>query len=58
MPRPFLGMMFRCCNVYARIYRNPEGTAYDGKCPRCMTPVRIRIDKHAGTTRSRFFETR
>lgn len=51
--RPFLGIQFACCAVYARIYPNREQDAYQGNCPRCGKPVTIRIG--AGGTRDRFF---
>ena len=51
--KKFLGVYFACCHVYARIYKNKTGTAYEGRCPRCGRRVRARIGK-GGTTR-RFF---
>lgn len=41
----FLGIMFKCCNVYVRIYKNKEGTAYVGCCPKCYNKVRVPIGK-------------
>lgn len=52
-PRPFLGVNFQRCRVYGRLYRNAEGTAYTGKCPRCGHYYRVAIG-HGGT-RQRFF---
>ncbi|WP_145260765.1 hypothetical protein [Calycomorphotria hydatis] len=54
-PRPHIGMMMRCCNVYTRIYRDVNGDAFSGHCPRCAKPVRIQIVKEGGSS-SRFFE--
>jgi len=52
-PRKFLGIMFRCCNIYQRIYKNKEGTAYEGRCPRCGKLAYIEIG--GGGTTHRFF---
>jgi hypothetical protein len=54
--RKFLGILFACCNVYARAYINREQTAYAGRCPRCGKPVEVRIAP--GGTDSRFFSAR
>lgn len=51
--RPFLGIHFRCCGVYARIYLNRNSTAYEGRCPKCLRPVRVGIAPHG--TSARFF---
>ncbi len=51
--RRFLGIRFDCCKAYARVYINSDGTAYEGRCPRCMRPVRFIIG--SGGTDSRFF---
>lgn len=51
--KPFLGIMFECCNMYARIYRNKEGTHYEGRCPKCGRPLKVKIGD--GGTGQRFF---
>ena len=51
--RTYLGIMFNCCNVYGRIYKNKEGTAYVGRCPKCMRSVKVAVGN--GGTDRRFF---
>lgn len=53
-PRPFLGVLFKCCHVYARIYLNRHGTAYSGGCPKCGKRLTVRAVK--GGSSSRFWE--
>ena len=52
--RPWLAVMWRCCSVYNRVYRNQTATAYEGACPRCGRTVRVAIG--LGGTDARFFE--
>ena len=42
--RPYINLLFRCCNVYVRIYLNAQGTAFSGHCPRCCARARIAVD--------------
>lgn len=52
--RPFLGIHFVCCDVYARIYVNRDRSAYAGHCPKCRRPVTVRIGP--GGSNARFFQ--
>jgi hypothetical protein len=52
--KEFLGIHFVRCGTYGRIYKNHEGTAYTGHCPRCMHPIRVRIGPSG--TGNRFFK--
>ena len=39
--RPFLGVMFECCNVYVRVYLDKDGEFYNGRCPSCLRTLRF-----------------
>lgn len=45
--------MFECCSIYQRIYRDPSGESYQGRCPRCLRSVRFRVAPNG--TRVRVF---
>ena len=51
--RQFLGMYFKCCRVYSRIYINKQQTAFVGWCPRCASKVEVKISPSGSD--SRFF---
>ena len=52
--KKFLGLKFTCCGAYSRVYINRDGTAYEGRCPKCLKHVRLAIGE--GGTDNRFFE--
>jgi hypothetical protein len=54
--RPFLSIHFACCGVYQRVYRDADGKAYRGRCPRCAQPVTFAVG--AGGTSARSFIVR
>ena len=51
--RPYISILFTCCNAYLRIYRNSDATAYRGNCPHCGRSVTLRIGPNG--TPCRFF---
>jgi len=52
--RPWVSIRWTCCSTYSRLYRNQDATAYQGACPKCARPVRLRVGP--GGTNTRFFE--
>ena len=49
--RPYIGILFDCCGVYARVYRRADRPIYRGRCPKCLRAVRVRVGKDGVTTR-------
>ena len=41
--RPYVSILFECCNVYARVYRRPDQLYYRGRCPKCLRAVKLRV---------------
>lgn len=54
--RRWIGIVFECCQVYARVYRAPSATSYQGRCPKCLREVRLQVGP--GGTDLRFFSAR
>jgi hypothetical protein len=50
-PRLFIGVHFKCCNVYARIYRAAADAFYSGVCPKCAARVRAAVGADGTTAR-------
>lgn len=49
----WLGVLFRCCNAYGRMYLNAGEGRYVGHCPKCRSEVRAVVGE--GGTNRRFF---
>ncbi|MBL8889880.1 MAG: hypothetical protein JNL67_07860 [Planctomycetaceae bacterium] len=43
--RPFVGINFKCCRVYWRIYLAANGKRYSGHCPKCGFPVQVEVSQ-------------
>ncbi len=54
--RPYLGVMFDCCRVYQRVYRDRDGSTYRGRCPRCLRTITFVVGPDG--TQSRVFRAR
>lgn len=53
--RPWLGMHWKCCHVYSRVYLNHAETHFAGNCPRCGAPARIRAVRGGGGSDAQFW---
>ena len=51
--KPFVGVIFKCCHIYSRIYINKQGTAFVGWCPKCGAKMEILISPTG--SKSNFF---
>ncbi|MAG56834.1 MAG: hypothetical protein CMJ83_11125 [Planctomycetes bacterium] len=54
--RAWIGILFECCGVYARIYRASKASAYRGRCPRCLSTITLSVGD--GGTDTRQFRAR
>lgn len=52
-PKPYLRIYFSCANAYTRAYRNPEGSAYIARCPKCGLSKRFIVGP-GGTEQRQF----
>jgi len=51
--REFVGIIFKCCRAYGRIYINKKKDSFVGFCPKCGAKVTVEISPHG--SKSRFF---
>jgi hypothetical protein len=41
--RPHIGIIFKCCRIYSRIYLNKKGDAFVGWCPKCAAKLEVKV---------------
>lgn len=41
--RPHIGILFKCCHIYSRIYLNKRGNAFVGWCPKCAARLEVKV---------------
>ena len=51
LERPFLRVVFECCNIYQRIYRDRSEQYYVGRCPRCLRSITFKIASNGTAVR-------
>jgi len=49
--RPFVGVHFKCCHVYQRLYLNAAGTEFVGWCPKCAAKSVVKVSPTGSKTR-------
>lgn len=49
--RPWIGVLFECCGVYLRIFREPRIDRYEGRCPSCGRQVVVRVGSDGTSSR-------
>lgn len=54
--RPHIGIFFRCCRIYSRIYLNHRRTAFVGWCPRCAAKIEVKVSPTGSPNRFFFAE--
>ncbi len=52
--RPFIGIVFKCCRIYSRIYLNKKGDAFVGWCPKCSAKMEVLVSP-VGSSNKFFF---
>lgn len=52
--KSWLGIWFRCCHTYGRLYKDPTCRTYVGRCPKCGAQARAKVG--SGGTNRRLFE--
>ncbi|UCC80742.1 MAG: hypothetical protein JSW64_05125 [Candidatus Zixiibacteriota bacterium] len=53
--KEFIGVIFKCCKKYSRIYLDDEKSSFLGWCPKCGAKMEIRISPNGSN--SKFFQT-
>jgi hypothetical protein len=54
--RPFIGIVFKCCRIYSRIYLNKKGDAFVGWCPKCSAKMEVLVSPVGSSSKFFFAE--
>ena len=54
--RPHIGIVFKCCRIYSRIYLNKKGDSFVGWCPKCAAKMEVKVSPVGSTDRFFFAE--
>lgn len=50
-PRPHVGILFKCCNAYARAYLNATESEFVGYCPKCGVKSALTVGPNGSDSR-------
>ena len=48
----YISIYWKCCHSFSRIYKNKEGSAYEGVCPKCKSALSVPVGDHGTTQRT------
>ena len=50
--RPFLSVLFNCCKIYQRVYKDRKADRYLGRCPKCGRSITFTVGPGGSSNRS------
>ncbi|SCA58499.1 Uncharacterized protein AB751O23_AD_00150 [Chlamydiales bacterium SCGC AB-751-O23] len=50
----FISIYWKCCHAFSRMYKNKDGSIYQGKCPKCGSYCSVPVGPN-GTKQRIFF---
>ncbi|HEX8341720.1 MAG TPA: hypothetical protein VF624_12495 [Tepidisphaeraceae bacterium] len=50
--RPYLSVLFNCCRVYQRVYKQKDADSYNARCPKCGRTIQFLVGDGGTSDRS------